>query len=195
MNESIHTRRCHGSAETTRSRNASCRRWRATLDAVPSDWDLLLRVALAFALTFAIGFEREIRGGQAGDRTYSLVGMAAAAISAIAVSNGGANAIAGVVTGVGFIGGALVFRGEEGVLRGITSASAVLATAAVGVVAGAGYPILAVGVTGGVLLSLEVRYLPVLRYFDARRYVGSVRSDAEPPGKLRGRRSQGGPSD
>jgi putative Mg2+ transporter-C (MgtC) family protein len=161
---------------------------------VPSDWDLLLRVALAFGLTFAIGFEREIRGGQAGDRTYSLVGMAAAAISAIAVTKGAGNAIAGVVTGVGFIGGALVFRGEEGVLRGITSASAVLATAAVGVVAGAGYPILALGVAGGVLLSLELRYLPGLCYFDARRYVGSVRTDTAPPGRLRGRRSQGGPS-
>jgi putative Mg2+ transporter-C (MgtC) family protein len=161
---------------------------------VPSDWDLVLRVALAFPLTFAIGFEREIRGGPAGDRTYSLVGMAAAAISAIAVAKGGPNAIAGVVTGVGFIGAALVFRGEGGVLRGITSASAVFGTAAVGVVAGAGYPILALAVTGGVLLSLEVRYLPILRYLDARRYVGSVRSDTDPPGPVRGRRSQGDPS-
>jgi len=143
---------------------------------------LVGRVALAFVLTFAVGFERQIRGGPAGDRTYSLVGMAAAAIAAIAVAKGGANAIAGVVTGVGFIGAALVFRSEGGMLRGITSASAVLATAAVGVVAGAGYPILALAVTGGVLLSLEVRYLPVLRYLDARRYVGSVRDDTEAPG-------------
>lgn len=160
--------------------------------AVPSDWDLLVRVALAFVLTFVIGFEREIRGGQAGDRTYSLVGMAAAAIGAIAVAKGGANAIAGVVTGVGFIGGALVFRGEGGVLRGITSASAVFATAAVGIVAGAGYPLLALGVAGGVLLTLEVRYIPVLRYLDARRYTGSVRTDMEPPGELRRRRPRGG---
>jgi putative Mg2+ transporter-C (MgtC) family protein len=96
-----------------------------------------------------------------------------------------------VVTGVGFIGAALVFRSEGGMLRGITSASAVLATAAVGVVAGAGYPILALAVTGGVLLSLEVRYLPVLRYLDARRYVGSVRDDIEAPRPLRRRRADG----
>lgn len=57
--------------------------------------------------------------------------MAAAAISAIAATKGGLNAIA-VVTGIGFIGGALVFRGEGGVLRGITSASAVFGTAASG---------------------------------------------------------------
>src|SRR5262245_62166278 len=166
----------------------------ATLGVVPSDWDLAGRVALAFALTFVIGFERELRGGPAGDRAYSLVGMAAAAIAAVAVTKGGANAIAGVVTGVGFIGAALVFRGEGGVLRGITSASAVLATAAVGVAAGAGYPILALVVAGAILLSLEIRFVPVLRFLDARRYVGSVRADTEPPGPVRGRRSQGDPS-
>jgi putative Mg2+ transporter-C (MgtC) family protein len=56
-----------------------------------------------------------------------------------AVTKGAGNAIAGVVTGIGFIGGALVFRGEEGVLRGITSASAVFVATAIGVAAGAGY--------------------------------------------------------
>jgi putative Mg2+ transporter-C (MgtC) family protein len=55
---------------------------------VPSDWELVGRVALAFVLTFAVGFERQIRGGPAADRTYSLVGMAAAAIAAIAVPKG-----------------------------------------------------------------------------------------------------------
>lgn len=142
-----------------------------------SEWALVGRIALAFALTFVIGFERQVRGGPAGDRTHSLVGTAAAAVAAIAVTKGAGNAIAGVVTGVGFIGGALVFRGEGGVLRGVTSASAIFASTAVGVVAGAGYLILAVVVTTVVLLSLEIRYIPVLRYLDARRFVGLVRDD------------------
>jgi putative Mg2+ transporter-C (MgtC) family protein len=148
---------------------------------VPSEWELIGRVALAFALSFVIGFERELRGGQAGDRTYALIGTAAASVSAIAVSAGAGNAIAGVVTGVGFLGGALVFRGSGAVLRGITSAAAVLATTTVGVVAGAGYPLLALVGTALALLVLEVRYLPGLRYLDARRYVGSVPGDDEPP--------------
>ena len=38
-------------------------------------------IALAFAISFVIGFEREVRGAPAGDRTYALVGTGAAAIT------------------------------------------------------------------------------------------------------------------
>jgi putative Mg2+ transporter-C (MgtC) family protein len=146
-----------------------------------SEWELIGRIAIAFGLSFAIGFERQVRGGPAGDRTFSLVGTAAAAISVVAVTKGAGNAIAGVVTGVGFIGGALLFRGEGGVLRGITSATAVLATATIGVLAGAGYLIVALVATGLVLFTLEVRFMPGLSYLDGRRYVGRWRSDESPP--------------
>jgi len=146
------------------------------------------RVALAFGLSFIVGFERQIRGGPAGDRTYALAGTAAGVIAAVAVTRAAPNAIAGVVTGVGFIGGALVFRqGPEAVLRGLTSAAAVFATATIGVAAGAGYPWLAVVTTAITLLVLEVRYLPVLRYLDARRYVGRFAPDEDPPGEGRRR--------
>ena len=151
-----------------------------------NEWDLIGRIAVAFGLTFAIGFERQLRGGPAGDRTFALVGTAAAVISVVAVTRGAGNAIAGVITGVGFIGGALLFRGQTGTLRGITSATAVLAAAAVGVVAGAGYLNVAVVGTGLVLLILELRFIPVLSYLDGRRYEGKYRTDDDPPG-VRGR--------
>jgi len=35
---------------------------------------LLVRVLVAFALTFVPGFERELRGSPAADRTFSLIG-------------------------------------------------------------------------------------------------------------------------
>ncbi len=146
-----------------------------------SEWELIGRIAVAFGLSFGIGFERQVRGGPAGDRTFSLVGTAAAAISVVAVTKGAGNAIAGVVTGVGFIGGALLFRGEGGVLRGITSATAVLATATIGVLAGAGYLIVALVATGLVLFTLEVRFMPGVNYLDGRRYLGRWRSDDDPP--------------
>src|SRR3954468_12102629 len=86
-------------------------------------------IALAFFLSYVIGFERELRGAPAGDRTYSLVGTGAAAVTAVTLGSS-PQAIAGVLTGIGFIGGGLVFRGEMGMLKGITSAASIFAVAA-----------------------------------------------------------------
>src|SRR5437899_10644063 len=102
-----------------------------------SHHDLVLfgRVAVAFVLSFGIGFEREVRGAPAGDRTYALVGTGAAAITTVTVGNS-PQAIAGIVTGIGFIGAGLMFRGGEGMLKGMTSAATIFAVAAIGIVAG-----------------------------------------------------------
>ena len=144
--------------------------------------DLILigRVAIAFVLSFIIGFERELRGAPAGDRTFALVGTAAAAISAVTVGPA-PQAIGGVVTGVGFIGAGLVMRGDRGMLRGVTSAAAVFAVTGIGVVAGTGHLVLAAFLAALTLIDLELRYIPVLRLLDARRYTARTASDADPP--------------
>ena len=130
---------------------------------------MLEHIALAFGLSFIIGFERELRGTPAGDRTYALVGTGAAAITTVTLGSS-PQAIAGVVTGIGFIGAGLVFRGDEGMLKGMTSAATIFAVAAIGIVAGTGHSLLAVGVALLVLVDLELRQIPVLKHLDARRY-------------------------
>jgi uncharacterized membrane protein YhiD involved in acid resistance len=45
---------------------------------VSGEWDLLWRLAVALALSSAIGLEREMRQKSAGLRTYSLVGLGSA---------------------------------------------------------------------------------------------------------------------
>ena len=106
--------------------------------------------------------------------------MGAASITAVAAGSS-PQAIAGIVTGVGFIGGGLVFRGNMGMVRGITSAAAIFVAAAIGIVAGYGHLLLATMVTAMVLIVLEVRNIPMLRSLDARRYQGRFRTDAAPP--------------
>ncbi len=138
-------------------------------------------VAIAYALSFVIGFEREIRGAPAGDRTYALVGTGAAAVTAVTLTSS-PQAIAGILTGIGFIGGGMVFRGEMGMLKGITSAATIFAVAAIGIVAGAGHVLLSVIVAALVLIDLEIRHVPLLRRLDARRYVGMVSDDDAMPG-------------
>lgn len=126
-------------------------------------------VAVAFALSYVIGFERELRGAPAGDRTFALVGTAAAAMTAVLVGPA-PNAIAGVVTGVGFIGAGLLWRGDAGMVVNMTSAATIFAVAAVGIVCGTGHLMLALGIFGLVMIDLELRHIPVLRRLDARRY-------------------------
>ena len=108
------------------------------------------------------------------------MGLSAAAITAVAGTTS-PQAVAGIVTGIGFIGGGLVFRGGLGMVRGITSAAAVLAAAAIGITAGYGHLVLATVLTAMVLVVLEVRNIPVLRRLDARRYQGRLRTDSAPP--------------
>jgi len=138
------------------------------------------RVLLAFVLSFAIGFEREVRGSAAGDRTYALVGTGAAAITAVTLRLS-PQAVAGAVTGVGFIGAGLVFRQSDRDIRGITSAACIFAVAGLGVVAGSGHWVLAILVAVLILIDLEVRNLPLLNRLDARRYAGELRDDMAPP--------------
>lgn len=142
--------------------------------------DLVLfgRVGLAFVLCYVMGFERALRGAPAGDRTFALVGTATAAMSAVTVGPA-PQAIGGIVTGVGFIGAGLVLRGNRGMIRGITSAAAMFAATAIGIVAGTGHARLAVFVTVLILLDLELRYIPVLNRLDAHRYADRMANDAD----------------
>jgi putative Mg2+ transporter-C (MgtC) family protein len=120
-------------------------------------WLQIGELALAFVLSALIGLEREIRQKSAGLRTYTLVGFAAALIMLVSKYGFGdvlservvldpSRIAAQIVTGIGFIGGGLIFVRRDSV-RGLTTAAIVWLTAAVGMACGAGLPILAVFVT------------------------------------------------
>jgi putative Mg2+ transporter-C (MgtC) family protein len=146
---------------------------------VPTHWDAVGRIALAWALTFALGFERQIRGAMAGDRTFSLLGAATALIGVLA-GNGASTILAGAVTGIGFIGGGLCFRQtveEHEVLHGITTAASIFACAAIGAACGLGLVKESIAATVATLLTLELRHIPLLRALDARRWDGLVHHD------------------
>lgn len=154
---------------------------------------LVGRLLLAFGLTYVLGFEREVRGSSAGDRTFSMIGVAGAMIGIFAGLNA-PTALAGAVTGVGFIGAGLLFRqvpptatatrdknaaNKAAVLHGVTTAAAIVAAAMIGAAAGEGLPQVAIAGTVLVLLSLELRYIPGLRVLDARRWYNYFRNDDE----------------
>ena len=133
---------------------------------------LLGRSAFAALLGFLIGLEREYRGKSAGDRTFALLSFAAAAITAIGVemlgADGTSRVIQGVLTGVGFLGGGLIFRRGPGDVHGLTTAASSWAVTALGVIVGAGGYLVASLGTVIVLVILELNSIPLLRRIGVR---------------------------
>lgn len=121
--------------------------------------DALLRLLVAAGLTAALGLERELRGHEAGLRTYTVVGVGAALFTAIGpliVPGGDPTRIAAqIVSGVGFIGGGLIFR-DGARTRNLTTAAEIWAVAAVGMAAGARLFLLAGGATLLILVALNL---------------------------------------
>ncbi len=123
---------------------------------------LLGRVLVAAALSGVIGLEREFHGRPAGLRTHLLVGVGAAlvivtfeAIPAILAQSGAwggmmrvdpGRVAAGIITGIGFLGAGTILRVGDWV-RGLTTAASIWFVAGVGIVAGEGLYVLAVGGT------------------------------------------------
>jgi putative Mg2+ transporter-C (MgtC) family protein len=129
-------------------------------ETIGQSWIQLSELALAFVLSALIGLEREMRQKSAGLRTYTLVGFSSALIMLVSkygftdiIQTGRvvldpSRVAAQIVSGIGFIGGGVIFVRKD-IVRGLTTASIVWLTAAVGMAAGAGLPILAVAVTLG----------------------------------------------
>jgi len=129
-------------------------------DLTGQGWLQLGELTLAFVLSALVGVEREIRQKSAGLRTYTLVGVSAALFMLISkygfmdvLSNNRvvvdpSRVAAQIVSGIGFIGGGVIFMRRD-VVRGLTTAASVWLTAALGMACGAGLPVLAVATTIG----------------------------------------------
>jgi putative Mg2+ transporter-C (MgtC) family protein len=137
-----------------------------------SDAMLVGRMALAALLGYAIGFERELRGKSAGERTFALIGLGTAAIVSLGSEISGdaaSRVIQGVAAGIGFIGAGLIFQSDRGTVLGLTTAAAVWAAAAVGVLCGSGAYLPAIAGTVLAALILELDKIPFLRRVEPRR--------------------------
>lgn len=117
--------------------------------------DEIQKVLIAAALGAVIGVERELGGKPAGLRTLILVTIGAALFTIVSAhmamlstaKNSDITRIASnIVTGIGFIGAGIIFRGENNV-HGLTTAATVWTAAAIGMAVGSGNYTLAIGTT------------------------------------------------
>ncbi|MEW6425197.1 MAG: MgtC/SapB family protein [Bacillota bacterium] len=139
--------------------------------------ELILRLIAAFVLGGLFGLEREKRHKPAGLRTHTLVCLGAALFTIAGLygfpgagpgtPSGGtdpARVAAQIVSGVGFIGGGIIFKDQDHI-RGITTAASIWLTAGLGMGIGAGLYLLTaaaalLGLTGLVLNRLLERIFP-----------------------------------
>jgi putative Mg2+ transporter-C (MgtC) family protein len=111
--------------------------------------EIILRLLLAAALGAGIGYQRERCNKPAGLRTHILICVGSALFTVVSLFGFGdgvdpSRVAAGVVTGIGFIGAGVIFRGMRGdYVVGLTTAASVWVTAAIGLAAGVGMYLIA----------------------------------------------------
>lgn len=155
----------------------------------PTVWIEAGLLLAAFVLCSLIGLERQMRQKSAGYRTHVLVGLGSCVFTLVSaygfktvlgadVNLDPSRIAAQVVSGIGFLGAGVIFKGRN-MVRGLTTAATVWVSAAVGMACGAGMVPLAAVLTVLQLLVLFVM-APLVRKIptpDRRRTVKIVYLD------------------
>jgi len=129
------------------------------------DTEIILRLVIAAVASGLIGFEREKVHKPAGLRTLMLVGMGAALFVLVALRTIPGEVVrimAGIATGIGFLGAGAIFKDESHV-RGLTTAASIWAVAAIGITAGLGEYVLMAVATLLVFVVLELNRMEFFR--------------------------------
>jgi len=134
--------------------------------ALTLDLELFFRIIFACLLGCLIGWEREKHRSivTAGIRTYGAISLGSCAFGIVGLLIIGADAsrvAAQVVTGIGFLGGGIIFR-QGDYITGLTTAATLWATAAVGLSVAFGMYLVAL--LTAVLIYLLL-YLPRMKWW------------------------------
>lgn len=131
--------------------------------------ELVVRLLVAAVFGALIGYERELRAKGAGIRTHVLVAIGSSLFMLIsqfgfpdAVKFDAARIAAGVVGGLGFLGGGIIMKTKSHV-SGLTTAAGIWVTGAIGLACGSGMYEVAVACEVVVLICLEL-----LNYYTVR---------------------------
>ncbi|KWK24704.1 methyltransferase [Burkholderia stagnalis] len=154
-----------------------------------SQLELMGRLLLAALLGSVVGIERERLNWAAGLRTHMLVCVGASLVMLVSIFGfedvvgrtgivvDPSRVAAPVVSGIGFVGaGSILLRGE--VVRGLTTAASLWAVAGIGLAAGGGMYLAAIGATA-IVLAILAGVKPLERRFIAQRQQRRLRIVAD----------------
>lgn len=123
------------------------------------DMEIAVRLLISFGIGAAIGLEREYRSKAAGLRTMIMICLGSTIFTQISIHLGGAangdRIAASIVSGVGFLGAGVIFK-DGLTVTGITTATTIWISAALGTAVGAGEYFIAIVGSGVVLIVLTV---------------------------------------
>jgi putative Mg2+ transporter-C (MgtC) family protein len=131
-----------------------------------TDLEMFFRIIFATFLGGLIGWERERHRNivSAGIRTYGAISLGACAFAIVGLyifNSDHSRVAAQVVTGIGFLGGGIIFR-QGDYVTGLTTAATLWATAAVGLAVA--YGMYLTGVLTALLIFLLL-YLPRMAWW------------------------------
>lgn len=123
---------------------------------------MLLRIGLSAVIGISVGLERGLRKKEAGQRTHCIIALGACTFTLISVY-GFADVIpftdfdpthlaAWVVSGVSFLCSGIIYKSETAGISGLSTATGLWATAALGIACGLGQYLLSVGVALFIIL-------------------------------------------
>jgi putative Mg2+ transporter-C (MgtC) family protein len=111
------------------------------------EWTIFLRAGLAALLGFGIGWERKVLGAPVGARATALAAATAAMLVALTemyYPDETPRLLAGVVTGIGFLGAGAILRSSSGEVSGHTTAASLWAMSGIGMAVGSGHEVLGI---------------------------------------------------
>jgi putative Mg2+ transporter-C (MgtC) family protein len=119
--------------------------------------DDIIKILLAILCGGILGFEREYQNKSAGFRTIILITLGATVFTIVSQRIGGAEdrVAANIITGIGFIGAGVIFKGSFDV-KGLTTAAVIWIAAAIGMTVGIGSYFLGILLSVFVLLILSL---------------------------------------
>jgi putative Mg2+ transporter-C (MgtC) family protein len=148
------------------------------------DIEFGLRLVISFAIGTAIGLEREYRSKAAGLRTMIMICLGATIFTEISIQLGGntPDRIAStIISGIGFLGAGVIFKDGLSV-SGITTATTIWISAALGMAVGAGEYFIAIVGSAVVLIVLvlfEKVQTIIERIHQSRSYKITVEGNSE----------------
>ncbi|SFC28006.1 putative Mg2+ transporter-C (MgtC) family protein [Alkalibacterium subtropicum] len=152
-------------------------------------WEMLTRLLLAALVGGIIGFERELKGRDAGIRTHMLVSLGAAIITITQLETSSwlldfsranpelsniltsdiTRLTAQIVNGIGFLGAGTIIVSKRTV-TGLTTAASIWAVASLGIAVGMGYYVMAL--SGAFIMLIVLRLLKTLFKIDRTKQLG-----------------------